>query len=148
MRSQCFASVHAVLYRDSEILMLRRYNTGYQDGMWTLPAGSLGGLEPVRDAACRETWEEVGLVIDPVEFRVDHVMHRWEPTKGEEWIDFFLTAPSWTGRREARNAEPDKHDAVQWWPLNSLPVNTSPFVRDALTAMWDEQVFSQYGWPA
>ncbi|MDQ3005393.1 MAG: NUDIX domain-containing protein, partial [Chloroflexota bacterium] len=53
-------TVHLLFFRQNEMLLLRRFNTGFRDGEYSVPAGHLDGGEPVMSAATREAQEEVG----------------------------------------------------------------------------------------
>lgn len=70
-----------MLLRDDTILLLRRFNTGFADGQYSLPAGHLDGNEHVIDAAIREAREEIGIEIDASTARVCGVMHRFGGTE-------------------------------------------------------------------
>lgn len=135
-------AVHVFLQRGDDILMLRRANTGYADGLISVPAGHLDGDESVVAAALRETSEEVGIELDPGDVRVVGVMHRREE---EERVDFFVAATAWSG--EIANREPHKCSQLLWAPLASPPPDTVPYVREALTAYRQGEWFSTFGWP-
>jgi 8-oxo-dGTP diphosphatase len=98
-------AVHLFLIRDGSVLLLRRANTGYEDGNYSVPAGHLDGGEEVTVAAIREAREEIGIVLARRDVSVVGVMHRRSDV---ESIDFFLVASTWTG--EIVNAEPHKCD--------------------------------------
>jgi 8-oxo-dGTP pyrophosphatase MutT (NUDIX family) len=88
------AAVHLFLIRDGQVLLLRRFNTGYEDGQYSVIAGHLDGGEEVTAAMRREAREEAGIELAPEDLRVVGIMHR---KSTEERIDFFLTATEWAG---------------------------------------------------
>ena len=93
-RFMLVATAHLFLMRDEEVLLLRRFNTGYADGQYSVVAGHLDGGETVKAAAVREAREEVGVEIAPADLHIVGVMHR---KSDDERIDFFLTASAWSG---------------------------------------------------
>ena len=123
------------------MLLLRRRNTGYRDGSYSVVAGHLDGGETVVAAMVREAREEVGITVKPGDLRVIGVMHRRE---GDERIDFFLTADAWSG--EVVNAEPEKCDDLAWFPLGGLPANVVPYVARALANYRRGGWFDSFGW--
>lgn len=127
MRTKFPVTVHLLFFRENQILLLRRFNTGYADGQYSVPAGHLDGGETVFAAAAREAQEEVGVEIDPNDMTFSTVMHRIED---EERVDFFIHVHRWQG--EPFNAEPEKCDDLRWTKIEQLPVNTVPYIRQAL----------------
>jgi ADP-ribose pyrophosphatase YjhB (NUDIX family) len=140
-RFKLISTVHLFLMRGEEVLLLRRFNTGYEDGQYSVVAGHLDGGEMVKAAAVREAREEVGVEIAPADLQVVGVMHR---KSDDERIDFFLTAHAWSG--EVRNAEPDKCDDLGWFGVDALPENTIPYVRRALDNYRRGTWFDSFGW--
>jgi len=124
-------SVFVVLIRADHILLLRRAHTGWMDNMWSVPAGAIDGGEALNTAACREALEEVGVSINPKDLMLKHFIHCF--TEGDEWSGLFFSTEKWTG--EPRVMEPHKHDAVQWVHIDALPLETIPYVKQAIEAI-------------
>ncbi len=127
MRAKFPVTIHLFFFRENQILLLRRFNTGYRDGEYSVPAGHLDGDETVMAAAMREASEEVGLQLDMDNIVFSSVMHRKED---EERVDFFVHVQAW--QNKPFNNEPDKCDELIWVDFNSLPENTIPYVRRAV----------------
>ena len=121
--------------------MLRRYNTGYEDGNYSVVAGHLDGGETIKRAAIREAKEEVGIEIQSEDLRIVGVMHR---RSNDERVDFFLATHKWSG--EPRNQEPGKCDQIAWFSVDQIPRNTIPYVRRALENYRNGIWFDEYGW--
>jgi 8-oxo-dGTP pyrophosphatase MutT (NUDIX family) len=133
-------AVHLLLTRGEAVLLLRRFNTGYEDGNFSVPAGHLDGGETAIEAGIREAREETGITICPRDVHVIQVMHRFAE---EERIDYFLTASRWSG--EIHNRELEKCDLLAWFPIEALPENTIPYVAHGIRC-WREGVrFSTFG---
>jgi 8-oxo-dGTP diphosphatase len=140
-RFKLVSAVHLFLIREGRVLLLRRFNTGYQDGSYSVVAGHLDGGEPVKQAMIREAREEVGITIAPEDVDVVGVMHR---RSEDERIDWFLAASTWAG--EVTNAEPHKCDRLDWFPLDALPGNVIPYVRRAIDNYRRGAWFDSFGW--
>ncbi len=134
-------AVHLFFFRDDCVLLLRRFNTGWEDGKYSVPAGHVDAGESVTEAAIREAHEEVGIPLKPGAVQVVHVMHR---KAEEERIDFFLVVNEWTGA--ITNQEPHKCDDLAWYSRSSLPSNVIPYVRQALENYQNGVAFSEFGW--
>lgn len=134
-------AVHLFLLKGNEVLLLRRYNTGYEDGKYSVPAGHMDGNEEVKHAAIREAREECGIDLAEEDVQVAGVMHR---RSSDERIDFFLVASNWSG--EITNTEPDKCDELIWVDMQRLPENMIPYVRQAITNYRDGKWFDSFGW--
>ena len=140
-RFAAVVAVHLFLMRDDQVLMLRRFNTGYEDGNYSVIAGHIDGQEEIKDAMIREAKEEAGIDISPRDIEVVGVMHR---KSEDERIDFFLSASSWSG--EVVNMEPDKCDDLAWFGLDHLPPNTVSYVRRAIENYRQGTWFDSFGW--
>lgn len=140
------SAVHLLLVKNSRILLLRRFNTGYEDSNYSVIAGHLDGHETATAAMCREAKEEANLVIRPHDLKLAHIMHRLKPPEAmyQERIDLFFTTPTWQG--EPKIMEPHKCDDLSWFSLKKLPVNMVLYVRFAITQYLNGNLYSEYGW--
>jgi 8-oxo-dGTP diphosphatase len=134
-------TVHLLFLRAGQVLLARRYQTGYMDGHYSVPAGHLDGGETVTQAAIREAREETGLELSPVDISFACVLHRCED---EERVDFFVRVARWQG--EPLNTEPHKCDDLRWFKLNHLPENLIPYVRQGLHNALTGDPFGEFGW--
>lgn len=141
MRNRFPVAVHLFFFHNQQVLLLRRFNTGYEDGNYSLVAGHVEAEETVTQAAIREASEEVGVSLAPEDVEVVHVMNR---KAEDERIDFFLAIKRWTG--EITNKERHKCDELTWFPVAFLPDNIIPYVRSALESYQKGLLFSEYGW--
>jgi len=135
------AAVYLLLVKSEKVLLLRRFNTGWRNGEYTLPAGHVDGGESIRSEVCREAKEEIGITIKPSDLQFAHVMHQRD---NHEYIDFYFVAKTWDG--EPKNCEPEKCDNLRWVPLNDLPDNVIPNVKQALNAYASNEDYSEFGW--
>jgi 8-oxo-dGTP diphosphatase len=140
-RYRTISAVHLFLIRDGQVLLLRRFHTGYEDGNYSVIAGHLDGGEEVIAAMIREAREEAGIEVEPEDMRVVGVMHR---NTSPERIDFFLAAVRWRG--DIHNCEPKRCDELAWYPLDRLPENVIPYVYQALENYRAGQWFASFGW--
>ena len=139
-RFKMIASAYLFLVKDDVILLSRRFQTGYEDGNYSLPAGHVEDGETLTDCLIREAKEEIGIDIDKNDISLVHVMHRKET---DIRVDFFFTTIKWIGT--PTNCELQKCDDLSWFLLNALPENTVPYIRAAVEA-WKRGEFYQERW--
>lgn len=140
-RFKFISAVHLFLMDGKNILLLRRYNTGYRDGFYSVIAGHLDGNETMKSAMKREAKEEAGISIDEKDLVFAHAMHR---KSEEERLDFFFACHKWKG--EIKNMEPHKCDELKWFELDKLPDNMVPYVKKAIENFEHNIPFDQFGW--
>jgi len=137
------AAAHALVFRGEDILMLRRFNTGWMDGFYTTPTGHIEEGESATDAAARELFEETGLSTDPATLKHAITVHRQNETNGVYFDNYFI-AHEWTG--EPRITEPDKSDAIEWIKFDSLGENVVPTVLRAIQNYQAGKRYAEEGW--
>jgi len=140
-RFRLIPEVHLLLLRGDHILLLQRFNTGYEDGKYGLVAGHVDGSETARQALSREAREEAGLVIEPEDMDLCHLIHR---RSEEERMSIFFKVNRWIG--EPRNMEPHKCSDLAWFPLGTLPLDMVPYVNHAIMQVQAGRLYSEFGW--
>lgn len=135
-------SVHLLLIKENKILLMRRKDTGFADGFYSMPAGKLEPKESVENAIIREVKEEINIDIKNETLRTIQVMNRNGIDR--ERIDYFFTVDRWNG--EIKNKEPNKCDDLKWFDLDDLPENTIPYIKEAVINYNKKINFSLFGW--
>jgi len=133
---------YLILIKENKVLLQKRVNTGFMDGYYGLPAGHLDGNETAREGCAREIKEEIGININPLDFKVVHVMHR--KAEKDERIDFFMTTKKYTGK--IQNCEPYKCEELKWFSLNDLPKNIIPYIKEGIKNYQKNNFYSEWGW--
>lgn len=141
-RYKIITVVYLVLIQDGKILLSRRFNAAFMNGKYGLPSGHLEEGETLRQAIIRETREEVAVILELEDINLEHVMHIKSPDRDD--MAFFFTANHFAG--EPKNMEPEKCDDLSWFPLDNLPENTIPAVRQAIGCIRSRQPYSEFGW--
>ena len=138
-------AIHILLVNEEDkVLLLRRFNTGYEDGKYSLVAGHVEKGESIIDAGIREAKEEVGVVILPENLFICGSMHR---KSDDERIDYFGCVRIW--ENDPINLEEDKCDNLCWAELDKIPNNTIPYIKEAIqktltrpNSLW----YEEFGW--
>lgn len=133
--------VNILLIKDDQILLTRRFNTGFNDGMYEPPSGHADGNETIIEASIREAKEEIGIEIEPNDLKIVHVMHRFGK---KERIEFFVEASEWKG--DPKICEPDECDDMKWFPINFLPENIIPKSKAGIELSIQKVMYSEFGW--
>ncbi|MDV5143434.1 phosphotransferase [Streptomyces sp. SBC-4] len=130
--------VHLIATRDGpagpEVLLSRRAGAVYAAGLWHAVSGHVDhAYEDAVTALVRETHEETGLVVDPADVRAALTVHHRPPAGGKgPRVGFFFEVRRWEGT--PRVMEPDKCDAMGWFPLDALPEPMVAYCRAGLDA--------------
>ncbi|MCK4592809.1 NUDIX domain-containing protein [Candidatus Parcubacteria bacterium] len=140
-RFKLIPACHLLLVKENQILLMRRFNTGYRDGFYSVLAGHLDGNESAKTAMAREAKEEAGIDIDENEIKFASVMHR---KSDDERVDFFFFADKWNGK--IKNKEPHKCDDLKWFDLEKLPDNIVPYVKRGIENYKNNISYDQFGW--
>lgn len=136
-----YTAVYACIEQSGKLLMARRYNTGYCDGQYSLPAGKCDEGESLTTALQREMAEELGIIVEKEHLELAHVCHRKDE---HTWVDVFFLVREWKGT--LTNNEPHKCDDMQYVSWEELPENTIPYVRSILKNIQQGIVYSELDW--
>src|SRR3989344_5610613 len=107
-RYKIIPEVFLLLVKDGKILLSRRFQTGWEDGNYGLPAGHCEDNETMKEGIIREVREEIGLDLDANDLVFKLVQHRWclDPQNPHARVGFYFSPERWLG--EPFNNEPDK----------------------------------------
>jgi ADP-ribose pyrophosphatase YjhB (NUDIX family) len=144
-RHKIVPASYLILKKENLILLMRRFNTGYQDGNYSLPAGHVEKGESFTQCIIREGLEEIGINLKLEDLQVVHIINCDSKTKyNNERISIFFVAKNWNGK--IKNMEPEKCDDLSWFDLGNLPENIAPEVSQALDNIKGDVFYSEYGW--
>ncbi len=144
-RFRCHIGVCMTIFKDDEVLLLRRANTGFGDGFYAFPGGSLDGDEPLALAAIREAKEEVGIIFAKEDVELAQVVHSAaNPFNAHELLLFVFKVENFQG--SFKNMEPEKCDDLRFFNLNNLPENLIPGAKAALEAIQNEKMYTETYW--
>lgn len=139
-RFKLSVAVFLFLIKENQILLIKRANTSWMDGFYSVPAGSLDGNEALDFGACREAKEETDVNVKIENIELVHTIHCI--TSGEEWMGTFFATDKFEG--EPKVNEPHKHSEVKWCDIDNLPENIIPYVRQAIENYRGKKYYSEY----
>jgi mutator protein MutT len=128
-------AVYVVLEKEGKAFFLRRANTGWADGMLTVPAGHVDEGEGVSEAAVKEVKEETGVTVDINDLDFIHVDYI-----KDEYVNFYFKAVKWNGEPVA--LEQDKSSEGVWFSIDDLPDDMVPQLRNMFARTKSEKLFS------
>ncbi|MDN3261544.1 NUDIX domain-containing protein [Streptomyces sp. CSDS2] len=126
------------------LLGLRHPDSAYAGNLWHYLAGRCE-RESAVTCLIREAWEEAGLVIDPADVELLHVLHIVNAPGGQPLMQMVFRARRWEGTPEVR--EPDKCLAWRWWHVTDLPAQLVPYARAAIEGIRVGRAYTELGWP-
>lgn len=141
-RFKLIAGVFLVLVRENKILLLRRCNSDFGNGMYSVPAGHVEPGESLISAMVRETKEELGITVETHNLELVHVLSV-NANDGHR-VHCFFKATTWEG--EPTNQEPEKCDELAWVDLDQLPSNIVSYIPQAITCIQKGEMYSEAWW--
>ncbi|WP_261953671.1 NUDIX domain-containing protein [Streptomyces nigrescens] len=129
---------------DGKVLLgLRHPNSAYAASTWHFLAGHCE-QESALSCLVREADEEAGLLIEPGDVELAHVVHLVDTPGGQPRMQMVFRARRWSGTPEIR--EPDKCTRWGWWHPDDLPSQTVPYTRTAIQGIRASRRYTEMGW--
>lgn len=133
-------SVNLILKRGDGVLLMRRFNTGWNDGKYALMGGHVEDQENPVCAAVREAKEELGLSLDAKNLKFKMTMPVFP-----DHIYIYFECDSFDG--EPTNNEPNECDDLRFFDINNLPDNLIEADRLALSSIYGKnEAFETFGY--
>lgn len=129
-------AVFVILEQDNKLFFLRRANTGWADGLLTVPAGHVDKGSQVREAAIKEAKEEAGVDVEMEDLEFVHVDYL-----RDEYTNFYFKAKKWTG--EPKLGEPDLASEAVWIDKDELPDDVTPQLQRLFKQLKEGTYFSE-----
>ena len=127
-----------ILLDQGKVLMLEQIPA--KGGNYSLPGGRIEQYEFAKDSLIRETAEEVGIQIQASDLELAHVLHK--KTGNGQRITLYFKANRWEG--DVQVLEPEKFVKATWFPLTSLPSNTTSTVKHVLAEYQKGLMYSEF----
>ena len=124
-------------YRDHLLFLAQTKSNG---GGYTLPGGKIEGLEFAKDALVRETFEEVGVVVQRKNLQLVHITHR--KLKSIVEIIFVFKALNWSGEMVVK--ETDKFREASWLPYDETPEKLTAVLKYTLERIGKGKFYSEF----
>ena len=127
-----------ILSDQGKVLMLEQIPA--KGGNYSLPGGRIELYENAKDSLIRETAEEIGIQVVAKDLELAHVLHK--KTANGQRITLYFKTNSWEG--DVTVLEPEKFVKATWFPLTSLPINTTSTVKHVLTQFQKGLMYSEF----
>lgn len=138
-RFKQIVTLSLILINDKkQVLLQKRYNTGYMDGMYALVSGHLENDESMLQGIIREANEEVGIELESE--NVDFVCLIRSGNDG--YINSYFKSESFQG--DVVNMEPEKCSELTWFDINNIPENIIPNDKRAIYNMLNNITLDEY----
>jgi len=139
-RNSIIPASYGIFAQVDKILLVKRANSGYFDGYYSLPAGHVEEHEQPLAALQREMEEELGVRVSSEFVSLVTTSYRVQLDQKDR-IDFFFLIQGFDG--EITNREPHKNEELLWVSLDALPENVIPYIREVLQAITNGESFIQ-----
>ncbi len=118
--------VKRVVNNQEYVLLMKRKNTGFNDGEYELPGGHLEANEDLFDAMIREAKEELLIDLKRDDIKLIHLLHHYN---GDRLNFIFETDGT---NLNPQIGEEEKCEKLEWFKINELPNETTDKVKQII----------------
>lgn len=143
-RFQLRCAVHLFLVIDGKVLLEKRCNRNYCNGMYDVIASHILGGEDAISAIIRTAKTEVNIDLNKKDLEIIQVMHQYD--EDLEYINYFFIANKYYGT--IKNNEPKFCEKLEWFDFKYPVNNLIDYINDAIKNYEEdkENKFTFYGW--
>ena len=134
-----------LLNKQGEVLLGKRNDDAekassdlHGEGTWTMPGGKLDFQETLKDGACRELFEEIGVKVGPDELKLISVSDEIVPDNHYVTIGFLVE----NFGEVPRTMEPEEIIEWKWYNLDNLPEKVYPPSAKMIKAYLLKQIYN------
>lgn len=128
-----------------QILLQRRQNTGFADGLWDFScSGKVEDGETMTATAVREAKEELGVNVVSDNLRFALLIHKCDKPCNLVYYNAYFVCSCFCG--EPKICEREKCSELKWFDLDGLPDDLMDDRRKALQAYQNGTYYLEYGW--
>lgn len=135
-------TVQLLIIQDNKVLLMKRQNTGYEDGKYGSIGGHLEEEEDFKTTITREAKEEINIELDRDKLEFISIVHRKGITKN--YVNIFFSTSSYSGNIE--NNETNKCSNIKWFELDKLPKNIVEIEKNVIEKYKKGNYLIEYGW--
>ena len=122
-------AINLIVKKGEKVLLLRRFNTGWNDGKYALMGGHVEDGENPEDAVVREAYEELGIVVDKKD-----IVYKRTMIVEPDHVYLYYECEKYSG--EPTIAEPDQCDDLRFFDIANLPENLIAADKKSLAAIY------------
>ena len=125
----------------NQVLLLRRINTPFCNGCYSLPGGKIELGETAREAVIREAKNSLSIDLKLNDLEFKHIMYR--KCNEPEFFSCVFSVMSYD--QQPINGELERHDKLEWFDLDALPDNMVPAHKLMIERVQKKFLYSEDG---
>lgn len=145
MRYRTLSAVFLIIINNDKILLQKRKNTGYLDGMYDVAvSGHVEENESLKEAVIRESFEEIGIKLDRKNIEFATLIHKNDTAYNNVYYNVYFCVRAFEGTPFIK--EPHKCSELKWFDLEKLPSDLIDERRVAINKFLKGDFYSEFGW--